>query len=445
MYFVYSLLLTLGLIALLPRFLFDAIKHGKYIAGLRERLGKIPTVATEGPLVWLHCVSVGETEAARPLVQALIARFPTFSFVVSTTTLTGQTFARRVFAGQAAAVFYFPFDWGWTVRRALRGLDPAAVLIMETELWPRMLHECRRRDIPVALVNGRISERSFRGYRRLGGFISRVVKDLNIALMQSESDADRLRQLGLPPDRILISGNLKFDGAEAANASDATRELANRFNLNRQVPLIIAASTHHPEELVALEAFKPLAGQARLMIVPRHPERFDETASLLQQSNLKWARRSAFADESDKTSDVILLDSIGELRAAFPLADLVFVGGSIATHGGHNMLEPAAAGACVVTGPHTQNFTAIMKALLDKKAIIQLSGRTTDECGSELASVFKRLLEDDKQRQELAARAKSVCEQNRGATDRTIQMLAPILITRDQPKLELGYSTVSAK
>jgi len=444
MYLFYSVLLTIGLIALLPRFLVDAFRHGKYIAGFRERLGNLPAIETgKRPLVWLHCVSVGETEAARPLVRMLIDRFPTFSFVVSTTTLTGQTFAQKVFAGQAAAVFYFPFDWGWTVRRALRRLDPAAVLIMETELWPRMLHECRRRRIPVALVNGRISEKSFRGYRLLGGFIRRVVRDLTIALMQSEGDADRLRRLGLPGDRIQVSGNLKFDNAETAGADDVTRNLSARFSLDENIPLIVAASTHDPEERIVLEAFKRLGGRAKLMIAPRHPERFAETASLLDRSELSWARRSAPASDRDQQCDVILLDSIGELRAAFPLASIVFVGGSIAPHGGHNMLEPAAAGACVVTGANTQNFTAIMNALLDNNGVIQLPELSPEETASKLSEVFRELLIDDDRRRDLAARAKAVCEQHRGATEHTVQILAGMFASAQQSEPALSSSTYS--
>src|SRR5438128_266125 len=186
MYFVYSLLLAIGFIALIPRFLFDALRHGKYVAGFRERLGQLPDLANKArPRIWIHCVSVGETQAARPLVSALRHRFPSHNIVVSTTTLTGQKLAREVFRNDAEAVFYFPFDWACTTRRALRTVDPAAVLIMETELWPRFLHECRKRDVPVSLVNGRISDASFHRYRWIRPFIRRVVDDVNLALMQS--------------------------------------------------------------------------------------------------------------------------------------------------------------------------------------------------------------------------------------------------------------------
>jgi 3-deoxy-D-manno-octulosonic-acid transferase len=449
MYFVYSLLLTIGVIALMPRFLFGALRHRKYITGLSERLGKVPTVKADGrPVVWLHCVSVGETEAARPLVHALRNRFPSHALIISTTTLTGQAFARRAFAEQVAAIFYFPIDWAWTVRRVLSALNPSAVLIMETELWPRLFRECHRREIPVALVNGRISEKSFRGYRIPRRFIRRVVNDLTIALMQSDPDAERLRGLGFPNERIFVSGNLKFDSAEMNGNEELTIALRDRFGFDGTSQLIVAASTHEPEERVICEALQSLVSspdaRVRLVIAPRHPERFDDVAALLRGSGQTWARRSDLAKESDKDCEVILLDSIGELRAVYPVADLVFVGGSITPHGGHNMLEPAAAGVCVVTGPHTQNFGAITKALLDNHALVQLPELSLEETKQHLVSVLSELLSDDERRRELAERARAVCEQNRGATERTIEMLADILAPKERTPESFHFSTRSA-
>src|ERR1043166_9497018 len=210
MYLAYSLLLTLGLIVLLPYYLIQALAHGKYIAGLRQRLGSIPPVNGK-PVIWLHCVSVGETQAARPLAKRLKQQFPHHALAVSTITLTGQTLARDVFRNHAASVFHFPFDWRSTVRRALKAVNPAVVLIMETELWPNFLRECNDRRIPVALVNGRISRQSFRRYRLIKSFFRRVLSSLSIAVMQSETDASRLRELGMSDDKLYTAGNLKFD------------------------------------------------------------------------------------------------------------------------------------------------------------------------------------------------------------------------------------------
>lgn len=434
MYLLYSLLLTIGLAVLLPRFLYDALRHGKYVEGLRERLGQLPNIdAGRRPVIWLHCVSVGETQAARPLARALLEEFPSHALVVSTITRTGQGVAREVFGQDAAAIFYFPFDWAWSVRRALSAVKPSAILIMETELWPNFLRESRRRGIPVALVNGRLSEGSFRRYKLLGRFIARIVGDLSLALMQSDQDAGRIRALGLAPERLTVSGNMKFDAGASVDEEELSRELAARFHFDKERPLIVAASTHAPEERIMLEAFKRLRATggaallARLLIAPRHPERFNEIAASIDSSGLSWTRRSSPSSERDATCDVILLDSIGELRAVYPLASIVFVGGSIAQTGGHNVLEPAAVGACVVTGAHTFNFTAIMNAFLEAGALLQLPPLSEEEAPSHLARVFAELLADDERRRALAGKALAVVEQNRGATNRTVALLKPLL------------------
>src|SRR5215213_6947127 len=247
MYLGYSLLLSLGLLVLIPHFLFQALAHGKYIAGLRQRLGSVPEMAAR-PVIWLHCVSVGETQAARPLAQRLKQEFPHHALVVSTITLTGQKLARDVFRNVAESVFYFPFDWRWSARRALKRINPAAVLIMETELWPNFLRECKAREIPVALVNGRISRQSYRRYAWIRSFLPRVLRSLNVAVMQSEVDAGRLRDLGMPSERIHTAGNLKFFAVEVSSATEKTTEIRDRFALRSDVPLIVAASTHAPEE-----------------------------------------------------------------------------------------------------------------------------------------------------------------------------------------------------
>src|ERR1043166_390348 len=346
MYLAYSLLLSLGLIVLIPYFLFQALAHGKYIAGLRQRLGFLPPVNGK-PVIWLHCVSVGETQAARPLAQRVKREFPHHALVVSTITLTGQKLAHDVFRTQAESVFYFPFDWRWSVRRALKTINPAAVLIMETELWPNFLHECKARNIPVALVNGRISRQSFRRYKLIKFFLRRVLSCLSLAVMQSETDASRLRELGMSDDKLYTAGNLKFDAEVAGGLTATTTELRERFGLQSGGQLILAASTHAPEKEARLKRVKQLH-PARLMIAPRRPERFNEVATLIQKSGLSWTRRTAVATADDTNATVILLDTIGELPATYSLADVVFVGGSIVDRGGHNVLEPAAAGAAVV-------------------------------------------------------------------------------------------------
>jgi 3-deoxy-D-manno-octulosonic-acid transferase len=451
-YLFYSLLLTLGFIALLPRFAIDAMRSGKYVTGLRQRLGKLPAINPTGKqVIWLHCVSVGETQAARSLVRALRTDFRDHCLVVSTTTVTGQQVAQKIFANDAALVFYFPIDLALTVRRVLRILQPSAVLIMETELWPRLLRECRARAVPVALLNGRISGTSFRRYKLIRPFMRRVLNDLTIALMQSEKDAARIRELGLPGERIALPGNLKFDSAGTAVDERVTAELRNRFGFDGTRPLVVAASTHAPEERITIKALKQMkhldqSSQTRLLIAPRRPERFGEVASLLESSGLTWSRRSVEGSENDKSCDVVLLDTVGELRAVYPLAQIVFVGGSIAPHGGHNMLEPAATGACVITGPHTENFAAVTKALLNEDALIQLLEPSASDAATQIASVFAELFADEAKRREMGARAREVCRQNAGATERTMQMLSQILsqTTIVDPSLPLSALSVTA-
>jgi 3-deoxy-D-manno-octulosonic-acid transferase len=428
MYLAYSLLLTTGLLLLSPYFLFQALAHRKYVSGLRERLGFLPTLdnpSSNQPVVWLHCVSVGETQAARPLVERIRKELPEHALVVSTVTLTGQKLARDLFRSQAARVFYFPFDWRWSVRRALDAINPAAVLVMETELWPNFLRECKSRDVPVALVNGRISRKSFGRYLRVRGFLRRVLECLTIAVMQSEKDAERIRALGMREERVFSVGNLKFE----AGAADQKADVPNRFGLQADVPLVLAASTHAPEEKIVIESFKRLRKThpaTRLMIAPRHPERFNEVAELIRGSGLSWTRRTNAPAPEDQTASVILLDSIGELTSVYSHASVVFVGGSIVDRGGHNVLEPAAHGVAVITGAHTRNFHAIVDLLNEAQAILQLGSLEDAEAVVGLAEALRRLLVDDQWRNEMGRRAKEIVGANQGATEKTMKLIAPL-------------------
>ncbi|HKY43723.1 MAG TPA: 3-deoxy-D-manno-octulosonic acid transferase [Pyrinomonadaceae bacterium] len=428
MYLGYSLLLSLGLLVLIPHFLFKALAHGKYIEGLPQRLGAVPP--TNGKqVIWLHCVSVGETQAARPLAQRIKQQFPHHALVVSTITLTGQKLAREVFRKQAESVFYFPFDWRWSVRRALKRINPTAVLIMETELWPNFLRECKVREIPVALVNGRISKQSFRRYKLVTFFLRRMLTSLSMAVMQSDADAQRLQSLGMPGEKLFMAGNLKFDAEPGSDLAETTGEIRERFGLRAEVPLILAASTHAPEEEIILESFKQLRTKqpARLMIAPRHPERFNEVASLIQNSGLSWTRRTSVPETSDAEATVILLDTIGELPATYSLATVCFVGGSIVDRGGHNVLEPAAAGAAVITGAHTHNFHAIVDLMEEAGAIVQLPPVNGADAGEEFKYAVEKLLADAAERAELGRRAKHLVAKNQGAAERTVNLIEPLL------------------
>jgi 3-deoxy-D-manno-octulosonic-acid transferase len=395
-------------------------------------LGSLPRIQRDGwPVIWIHCVSVGETQAARPLVKGLRKQFPHHLIAISTITLTGQNLAREVFSDDAKKIFYFPFDWRWTVRRTLKAINPAAVLIMETELWPGFLRECAGRQIPVAIVNGRLSEKSFRRYRMVRTFMSRVLSSIDLAIMQTDADAARLHALGIAADKTFVSGSLKFDVASTPATDLLTSEFRERFMLHSKAPLILAASTHSPEERIVIDALKQIIARGestpRLMIAPRHPERFAEVAALIEASGLRWARRTASPTESDGICEVILLDSIGELQSVYSLATIVFVGGSIAKTGGHNILEPAAVGACVITGAHTYNFQVIVETFVQAGAIIQLQPLSNSEASIELSDVISQLLADPGRQRELGERARSLVNQKRGATQQTLELLAPML------------------
>jgi 3-deoxy-D-manno-octulosonic-acid transferase len=363
-------------------------------------------------------------------VQGLRRRFPAFQVAISTTTLTGQNLARDIFRDETVRVFYFPFDWRWVVRRSLKAIHPNVVLIMETELWPGFLRECQAQQIPVALVNGRLSEQSYRRYRLIKPFIRQVLSAISIAVMQSERDAARLASLGMNADKLLVSGNLKFDAGTLPADDLLSREFRERFQLDGNAPLVLAASTHDPEEVILLNTFRQVlvrsGAKLRLMIAPRHPERFAEVADFIKASGLRWVRRTAPPKTSDGDAEVILLDSIGELHSAYSLATIVFVGGSLARTGGHNILEPAAVGAAVITGPHTYNFQFIVETFVQAGAIIQLQPQSDSGAIVELGNVILELLAEPARRIELGSRAQKLVKENRGATERTLDLLQPI-------------------
>lgn len=439
MLFFYSLIYTLGFLLMLPVFIFN---RSKYLAGFNERLGKYPQFIHDGrKVIWLHCVSVGEANAARPLVDEIKRSFPGYGLIVSTTTKTGQELAKNIFAGKADAVFYFPFDWKSTVRCALDNFKPSAVLLMETEIWPRFIHEASRTGAKVAIVNGRLSERSFNRYSNFAALMKKVVANISLALMQGEADAKRITSLGMDPGRTNVTGNIKFDLELNESDNTVTSELDERFGLSDKKPLIIAASTHEPEERWVLDAFCSVLAddkrnRSRLLIAPRHPERFDAVAKLIRDfrndpacewTRYSFARRSAEPSPEDSDADIILLDSIGELRGAYPLAQVVFVGGSLIPHGGQSVLEPAAAGKAIATGPYTHNFTDVVKTFLEKKALIQFEKIPETAIPDDLFLAFSDLLEDNEEREELARNAANVMAENRGATRKTVELLRMVL------------------
>ena len=426
MHFLYSLLYTLAFILMSPLFL---LRREKYAAGFKQRLGNYPEFKKDDRrVIWLHCVSVGETNAARPLVDQILTAFPDHRLVFSTSTRTGQELAQNIFKDKADAVFYFPFDWKFTIRRALRHFQPSVVLMMETEIWPRFFREAHRSGAKLAIVNGRLSEKSFRRYSHVKIFVRTVLGFVDLALMQGEKDADRLISLGFDPTKAKITGNLKFDLAADEVEGKLTEEFRQRFGIDGERPLIVAASTHEPEERWILDALETSGYPFRVLFAPRHPERFAAVANMLSETQYSLARRSNYATESDKTADVILLDTIGELRAVFPLADVVFVGGSFIPHGGQSVLEPASAGKTIVVGPFTHNFEAVINGFLEQNALIQAKPPSPEHDEPwELYCALRIFFDDPAKRAEYGARAREVMETGRGATGKTVVELESLI------------------
>jgi len=439
MYLLYSLGLSLLFLALLPYFIYQAVRHGKYAGSFRERLGSLPIAArSDGrKTIWVHAVSVGEFLAARSLIKRLKHHGPNHRIVVSTTTATGQRLARSQ-TESIDATFYFPFDWRFSVRRALACVEPSVVIILETELWPNFLSECRRRNISTILVNGRISSRSFARYRRVRSFMRRTLEDFSLLIMQSQADADRALELGAPTDHTRVCGNLKYDQSALADSEasrDVQLDLDRLFALSSSVHLMVAGSTAAGEEALLLNSFRELRSQkgledARLLIAPRHPERFDEVSGLLSRSEFSFVRRSEFraldgkltnrVEPCGKTHDVILLDTIGELALVYRFAAVVFVGGSFVPSGGHNIIEPAAFAKPIVVGPHTENFRQIISDFAKDHAVAQIDS-------SALTGELARLLLNKEESTAMGARAKNILLRNQGATECTIRAIADLI------------------
>ncbi|CAN5802218.1 3-deoxy-D-manno-octulosonic acid transferase [soil metagenome] len=430
MFALYSILLTVGFLRMLPLFL---LRRDKYAAGFRQRFGRIPELRQNNrSIIWIHCVSVGETNAAVPLIKAIKEEYPDFRIVISTTTKTGQELAHKLFTEIADLIFYFPFDWKFTVRRALKKIKPNVVLLMETEIWFNFIREAKAGGANVFIVNGRLSEKSSDRYLKIRKLMSRVLRFVDVALMQTNADAQRILRLGINANKVRVTGNIKYDQSPVEKNSIFVSYFTERFDISPKNPLIVAASTHAPEERWILEAFKEVyksraENLPRLLLAPRHPERFDEVAELVKNSGLKLVRRSSPLHLEDVSADVILLDSIGELRQVFSLAEIVFVGGSLIPHGGQNILEPAIAKKAIVTGFYTMNFAGIVKTFEENEAVIRLPELKENEISAKLAEMFDELLQSDEKRLKLAENAFKMLEKNRGATAKMMKFMRPVL------------------
>jgi 3-deoxy-D-manno-octulosonic-acid transferase len=447
-YFIYSFLMGLAALLLLPYWLVQGLRHGKYLSNLGQRLGfsfpSLRNLAVDRPgAIWIHAVSVGEVLSGVTLARRLKETYPTRTLVVSTTTITGQALAqeRMPFAD---AVFYFPLDWAFSVRRALRAVKPAIVIVLETEMWPNFLREARRREIPVLFVSGRISDRSFARYQSYLGtfgfflrpFLRCTLSGATAFLMQSENDAARIRALGASADCVRVSGNLKYD-LELPAPTPLANWLETEARRGGRTPLIVAGSIVASEEPLALIAFGTLQGEhphALLVLAPRKPERFEAAAEFIHESHRQYIRRSqlsvpapskAVSPNGDATIPegvtVLLLDSIGELASLYRLADGALVGGSLVPSGGHNILEPAAFGKIPVFGPSMENFSEMAARFVAAGAAIQV--QSPEDAGV----AWIELLRNPERRRKMGDAARALVEGSRGATDRALAEIAKYL------------------
>ena len=442
MYFIYSLLLGFAALLLTPYWLVQGLRHGKYLSNLGPRLGlSFPTLknlpARRPGAIWIHAVSVGEALAGIALCRRLKEAYPGRPLLVSTTTLTGQALARERMPF-ADAIFYFPLDWALCVRGVMKAAKPSIVIVLETEIWPNFLREAHRRNVPVVFVSGRISDRSFSRYKSYLGafgfflrpFLRRVLADTSALLMQSEEDAERIRALGAPPDRVSVSGNLKYD-LELPASTPLANWLHAEARLRRRSPIIVAGSVVAAEEPLALIAFGTLQGEyprALLVLAPRKPERFEAAAEFIDESHRKFIRRSQLPIPGPSQQNgaphgqavlpddvtVILLDSIGELASLYGLADGALVGGSLVPSGGHNILEPAAFGKIPVFGPSMENFADIAKRFTKAGAALQV------ESPEDVGVAWIELLRDPERMRQMGETARNLVESSRGATERAI-------------------------
>ena len=426
MYLLYSFLTAVVFVVASPYFVYQALRHNKYVGSIGQRLGYLPvSFNLDGDeSIWVHAVSVGEVLSARPLISELRARYPKLRLFLSTTTLTGQQLARRS-VSDVDAVFYFPFDWTFTARRTLNVVRPRLFVMTETEIWPNLLRECQKRGVKTIVVNGRISYRSFPRYRLIRPFMKRVLRDIDRFCVQGEETSRRLLALGADPGRVTVTGSLKFDSLESSPTPGRGRERVLRFfRVPPGRPVIIAGSTLKGEEEPVIRAFNRVRASgvnALLVIAARHPERFDEVERLCRHEGLSVVRRTELPIDAEPRADAVVLDTIGELAQLYQIATVVFIGGSLVPAGGHNILEPALYGKPIVFGPHMQNFGEIADTFLSNGAAIQV--RTAGDLEDSMLS----LIGDPVRRARVGAAARALVESNRGARDRTLAVIRDLL------------------
>jgi len=419
---LYSLALAFALLVSLPYWLYQMLHHGKYLRGFSERIGKVPSrlgSLSGAHVIWIHAVSVGEVLAVVSLVERIRQTLPQHRVLISTTTDTGQDLARKRFGPEN--VFYFPMDFAFAIRPYLRTLRPELVVLAETEFWPNFLRLVGASGARVAVVNARISDRSWPRYKRYVWALRKMLAPIDAFLAQTDQDRARLISVGADPARVQVTGNLKFDVSLPA-APPIVTDLRKSLISEGAGPILVCGSTVEDEEAPLLKAFENLRvshPRAVMILAPRHPERFEAVAALIQQMGISSHRRSKWNGEP-LAGGVLLVDTIGELASLYGLADVAFVGGSLVPRGGHNIIEPAQHGVAIVTGNHTENFRDIVW-LFQSRDAVRIVGL------AELPLTLMHLLDNEAERLALGRRAKETIESQTGATQRTLDAVKTLL------------------
>lgn len=415
---IYNIIFYLATPLIVLRLLWRSRRSPAYRRRWRERFGQVPAVATDRNVIWVHSVSVGETLAAIPLIKALQARHPDVLVVVTTMTPTGSERVRAAL-GDSVYHVYAPYDLPGAVCRFLDRVHPAKLVIMETELWPNIIHHCRRRDIPIVLANARLSAKSARGYGRIGALTRTMLSGLTLVAAQTRDDGERFRALGLQAEQLEVAGNIKFDFAVTDERREQADRLARQWRGDGDRPVWLAASTHRGEDeqvLKALATLRECFPRLLLVLVPRHPERFDEVEKLCRGAGFALVRRSR-GQVPGATDAILLGDTMGELPVFFGACDVAFVGGSLVPVGGHNLIEPAAWGCPVLSGPHLFNFTEASVKLE------QAGGMLVCADADQLATAVGDLLADTALRERAGNAARAVAEANRGALAKLLDLI----------------------
>ncbi|MCE9534434.1 MAG: 3-deoxy-D-manno-octulosonic acid transferase [Planctomycetes bacterium] len=432
--YLLNTLYAIVLAILFPWLAFRSLMTGRYRRGVASKLFGTTslTLSSAKPTIWFHGVSVGEVNLLVTVIKAFRSRHPDWQTVVSTTTETGMAEAAKRFAD--LTVIFWPFDFSWAVKRTLKAVAPKLVVLAESEMWPNFLRAAEKRDIPVMIINGRLSPKSARRYGKLSWLAMPLMfARISKFAMQTESYAAALRGLGVPAERIIVPGSVKYDGVLGERDNPQTRKLAEQLGLEKMDRVWVAGSTHAPEEEIVLDVFARLRVKhpdLRLILVPRSPDRFDEVARLIEKRSLSFARRSKLTAPPKDRPSVILIDTIGDLNAAWGLADIGFTGGSLDGHrGGQSMIEPAGLGVPVVFGPFVWNFRDAVQRLLDVQGAVKIG---TPE---EMEPALLHLLDNDTLRRQMGEAARLLVLAQQGATERTLDVVDEMLgIERDGQK-----------